>query len=258
MDHVQAVQRVCTYYLAALAVANGHIVRSGAAVPPPPDGAQQVETPTLRSRSDALNWVENERANVLACIRQADALGLHDVVIRMAAAMAPFLRQSGPWDQAVGLHRTAAETARQTGDQQALADALAELGVVRRFMAAYPEATEALSEAVTQYDGVGDRRGKANALNQAGIVWYLTADNEDAARAQTEALALYREVGDRLGQANALADLGMVRRQMSNFDAAVEAQSEALSIYRELGDRYGEETPCGTWASCTASWARTT
>lgn len=240
MDHVQAVQRVCTYYLAALAVANGHIVRSGAAVPPPPDGAQQVETPTLRSRSDALNWVENERANVLACIRQADALGLHDVVIRMAAAMAPFLRQSGPWDQAVGLHRTAAETARQTGDQQALADALAELGVVRRFMAAYPEATEALSEAVTQYDGVGDRRGKANALNQAGIVWYLTADNEDAARAQTEALALYREVGDRLGQANALADLGMVRRQMSNFDAAVEAQSEALSIYRELGDRYGE------------------
>ncbi|MFE7978757.1 cyclophane-containing RiPP biosynthesis TPR protein HaaT [Streptomyces shenzhenensis] len=240
MDHVQAVQRVCTYYLSALAVANGHIVRSGVALPPPPDGTQQVETPAFESRGDALSWLENERANVLACIRRANDLSLYDAVIRMAGAMAPFLRQAGPWDQAVGLHRTAAEAARQVGDQQALADALAELGVVRRFMAAYPEAVETLNEAVTLYDAVDDRRGKADALNQLGIVRYLTADNDDAARAQTEALALYRELGYRLGQANALADLGMVWRQMSRFDAATEAQSEALSIYRELGDRYGE------------------
>ncbi|MER7694173.1 cyclophane-containing RiPP biosynthesis TPR protein HaaT [Streptomyces sp. NPDC097610] len=240
MDHVQAVQRVCTYYLAALAVANGHIVRDGAGGPPPPDSASQMEIPAVESRTAALGWLENERPNVLACIREANGLALHDLVIRLAAAMAPFLRQAGPWDQAVGLHRTAAEAARHTGDQRALAGALTELGVVRRFMAAYPEATEALNEAVTQYEAAGDRRGKADALNQAGIVWYLTADNDAGARAQTEALALYRELGDRHGQANSLADLGMVRRQTSRFDASIEAQSEALSIYRELGDRYGE------------------
>lgn len=241
MDHVQAVQRVCTYYLAALAAANEHIVRDGAGgPPPPPNGTSQVETPPMESRTAALGWLENERPNVLACIREANGLALHDLVIRLAAAMAPFLRQAGPWDQAVGLHRTAAQAARHTGDQRALAGALTELGVVRRFMAAYPEATEALNEAVTQYEAVGDRRGKADALNQVGIVWYLTADNDAGARAQTEALALYRQLGDRHGQANSLADLGMVRRQTSQFDASVEAQSEALSIYRELGDRYGE------------------
>ncbi|MEV2216256.1 cyclophane-containing RiPP biosynthesis TPR protein HaaT [Streptomyces sp. NPDC050997] len=240
MDHVQAVQRVCAYYLATLAVANEHIVRDGAGGTPPPDRSSQVETPPMESRTAALGWLENERPNVLACIREAKRLALHDLVIALAAAMAPFLRQAGPWDQAVGLHRTAAESARHTGDQKALAGALTELGVVRRFMAAYPEATEALNEAVTQYEAVGDRRGKAGALNQVGIVWYLTADNEAGARAQTEALALYRQLGDRHGQANCLADLGMVRRQTSRFDASVEAQSEALSIYRELGDRYGE------------------
>ncbi|MFF5714938.1 cyclophane-containing RiPP biosynthesis TPR protein HaaT [Streptomyces sp. NPDC012756] len=239
-EQTQAVQRVCLYYLAALAAANRHIVRRGAVAPVPPDEAAAVETPRIESRAAALGWLENERANVLACIRRASGLALHELVIRMAAAMAPFLRQAGPWDQAVGLHRTAAEAARHTGDRKAIAGALAELGVVRRFMAAYPEAIEALNEAVEQYDAVGDRRGKAEALNQAGIVWLLTADNDDSARAQTEALALYREVGDRLGQANALADLGMVRRQTGRFDAAVEAQSEALSIYRELDDRYGE------------------
>ncbi|MFD0315593.1 cyclophane-containing RiPP biosynthesis TPR protein HaaT [Streptomyces flavalbus] len=240
MDHVRAVERVCTYYLAALAVANGHIVRSGAMMPTAPDGASGVETPALESRADVLSWLETERANILACVRRANGLALYDLVVRLAAAMAPFLRQAGPWDQAVGLHRTAAEAARHTGDQRALGDALAELGVVRRFMAAYPQAIEALNDAVAAYEAVDDRRGKADALNQLGIVWYLTADNEDAARAQTEALALYRELGYRLGQANALADLGMTHRQMSRFDAAVEAQSEALAIYRELGDRYGE------------------
>ncbi|MFF2960544.1 cyclophane-containing RiPP biosynthesis TPR protein HaaT [Streptomyces sp. NPDC057963] len=240
MEQVQAVQRVCTYYLAALSVANGHILRGGAATPAPPGVAAQVETPPMESRTAALGWLENERANVLACIRRANNLALHELVIRMAAAMAPFLRQAGPWDQAVSLHRTAAEAARHTGDRRALACALAEVGVVRRFMAAYPEAIEALNEAVTEYEAVGERRGKADALNQAGIVSYMIADNDAAARAQTEALALYRDIGDRLGQANALADLGMVRRQTSQFDVAVEEQAEALSIYRELGDRYGE------------------
>ncbi|MFE9093672.1 cyclophane-containing RiPP biosynthesis TPR protein HaaT [Streptomyces sp. NPDC007264] len=240
MEHVQAVQRVCMYYLAALAVANTYIVRSGATAPPPPDDTAGLETPAMESRTAAVGWLESERANVLSCIEQANSLALHDLVVALAAAMAPFLRQAGPWDQAVGLHRTAAEAARRTGDRRALAGALAELGVVRRFMAAYGEATEVLSEAATRYDEAGDLKGKADALNQAGIVWYLTADNESAARAQTEALAVYRELGDRLGQANALADLGMVLRQTSRFDEAVTAQSEALSIYRELGDRYGE------------------
>ncbi|WP_184502911.1 cyclophane-containing RiPP biosynthesis TPR protein HaaT [Streptomyces botrytidirepellens] len=240
MDDAQTITRVCTYYLIALADANRHIVRAGAAAPPPPDGGAEVERPPMESRAAALEWLESERPNILATIRRANGLDLHGLVIRLAAAMAPFLRQAGPWDQAVGLHRSAAEAARRTGDRQALAGALAELGVVRRFMAAYPEAVEALNQAVTEYEAVGDRQGTADALNQAGIVWYLTADTEASARAQTRALALYREVGDRFGQANALADLGMVRRQTSQFNASVEAQTEALSIYRELRDQYGE------------------
>lgn len=240
MEHTEAVHRVGTYYLAALAAANQHILRGGAPVPALPDGGDRPETPPLGSRSAALGWLEDERANVLACIRRANGLRLHDLVIRMATAMAPFLRQAGPWDQAVGLHRTAVEAARQTGDRRALAAALAELGVIRRFMAAYPEAIEALDQAIAEYEAVGEKRGKAEALNQLGIVRYMIADNEAAAEAQTESLSLFREAGDRLGQANALADLGMVRRQCSRFDAAVEAQSEALTIYRELDDRYGE------------------
>ncbi|MFB7460959.1 cyclophane-containing RiPP biosynthesis TPR protein HaaT [Streptomyces sp. NPDC056188] len=241
MESVQAVRRLCGFYLAALAAANEHILRSGATQPAGPVLlTSEMEAPSFESRAEAQGWLESERANVLACIRRAHDLELYEFVVRLAAVMAPFLRQAGPWDQAVGLHRTAAQAARRTGDRKARAQALAELGVVRRFMAAYPEAVEALTEAADEFEAVRDRQGRADALNQLGIVHYLTTNNEAAASAQTEALTLYREAGDRLGQANALADLGMVRRQTSDFDASVEAQSEALAIYRDLGDRYGE------------------
>lgn len=240
MESVETVRRVGTYYLAALTAANAHLVRGGAETPSPPDEAPQAETPAMDSRAAALSWLETERPNILACVRRANDLALYSLVVRLSAAMAPFLRQAGPWDQAVALHRTAAEAARQTGDERALAGASAELGVVRRFMGSYVDASAALDEAATRYEALGDHLGRADALNQAGIVWYLTADNEASAQAQTQALNLYRQVGHRLGQANALADLGMVRRQTSDFDAAIDAQSDALSIYRELGDRYGE------------------
>jgi tetratricopeptide (TPR) repeat protein len=242
MDGAQSVQRVCSYYLAALAGANVHLARGGASTrtPPDPDLPPATALPVLETRTAALDWLEDERSNVLACIDRASSLSLHTMTIRLASAMAPFLRQAGPWDQAVGLHRAAAEAARRSGDRLALADALAELGIVRRNMANYPAAIEALDEAVTHYDAVGGLRGKADALNQAGIVHYMTAENEAAVQAQTDALAIYRESGHRLGQANSLADLGMVRRQTSRFDASIEAQTEALSIYRELNDRYGQ------------------
>jgi tetratricopeptide (TPR) repeat protein len=242
MNQTEAVQRISGYYLAALAEVNEQLARGGATVAEPPrgqGGQAALEIPSMETRTSALGWLESERPNVLACIEQADNLALHDTVVSLAAAMAPFLRQAGPWDQAVGLHRTAAEAARRLGDQKAAADALAELGVVRRFMANYAEATAVLKEAVDLYAAAGDRLGQANTLNQVGIVCYLTADNQAAEQAQAQALEIYRELGDRLGQANALADLGMVRRQTSRFDAAVEDQSAALALYRELNDRYG-------------------
>ncbi|WP_369178654.1 tetratricopeptide repeat protein [Streptomyces mutabilis] len=160
-------------------------------------GGGQFETPVLESRSEALAWLEAERANVLACIRRAHDLELYEVVVQLAAALAPFLRQAGPWDQAVGLHRTATEAAARTGDHAARADALAELGVVRRFMAAYPEAVEALTAAADEFAAVGDPRRRADALRDLGVVHGLCGRYRQAMEHHQQALDLYTELGDR-------------------------------------------------------------
>jgi tetratricopeptide (TPR) repeat protein len=240
MDRIHTTELACDYYLTAIADANRRIARSGAAIVSEPGPLPASAVPVLDTRAAALSWLEEERANVLACIEQANTSGQYSTVVKLARAMAPFLRHAGPWDQAAQLHRTAAEAARRVGDRQARAEALADLGVVRRLMAAYPSAVDALTEALATYRETGDRAGQAHALNQLGIVWYLTAANQSAEEAQTEALDIYRAFADRLGEANALADLGMVRRQTGRYRAAADVQAEALAIYRDLGDLYGQ------------------
>lgn len=239
MEQSEAAERLVEYYLAAFSAANALISRGGAALVESQNGAP-VTVPTFGSRSAAVDWLESERGNVFACVDDANKRARYTAVIRLSGAMAPFLRQSGPWDQAAGLHRTAANAARQTADREAEAAALTELGVVYRLMASYPAAVRTLEDALGVYEEVSDRIGYASVLNQLGIVWYLTADYPAAADAQVRSLRWCREAGDLLGQANALADLGMVRRMTGDYAASVVAQTEALDMYRRLDDQYGQ------------------
>jgi hypothetical protein len=58
---------------------------------------------------------------------------------------------------------------------------------------------------------LGDRLGEANALTDLGEMRRLRGDSSGAAEALEEALNIYRELGSRHGQANALTDLGDMR-----------------------------------------------
>jgi tetratricopeptide (TPR) repeat protein len=228
-DGTMAIERLAGHYLQTIGAANTYISRSVAA-----------STTRFRSLASASAWLEAERVNVLACVEECVRRELHTLVVGLAAAMAPFLRHAGPWDQAADLHRTAITSARRAGDRKAEADALANLGMVLRLTAQYPAAEDHLDASLDMYRSIGDTAGQACVLNQIGIVHYLTARYEAAAQAQTDALDICREMGDLLGQANALADLGMVRRMTGDLAISADAQREALGIYRGIGDRYGE------------------
>jgi len=236
-ERTMAIDRLVAYYSAALENAN-HLIDRVAATAEPEERDDTM--PALRNRAEALDWLAAERANVLNTIQHAQAHGDPLGAVRLAAAMGPFLRHAGPWDQAAQLYRTAAELARGLGDREAEAGALANLGVVSRLMADYPTASEALNQAIDLCREVGDDAGRAVALNQVGIVAYLISDYRAAADAQLEALDICRRLEDKPGQANALADLGMCRRQMSQYREAAEVQGAALELYRELGDLYGQ------------------
>jgi len=249
-DREQATERLLDYYQHAAARADALLARRartvpgvavpGVAVPAVAVHAMHAAVPALADREEALAWARAERASLLACLDHATAAGQHARVIALTASLAGLLRQDGPWAEAITRYATAAQAARRLSDRPGQADALANLGDVRRLTGDYPGAARDVEEALGLYADLGDRPGQAGALTYLGKARRLTGDYPGAARALEEALDTYRDLGDRPGQADALTFLGAVQGAAGDYRGAARALEEALGISRDLGDRLGQ------------------
>ncbi|NEW69234.1 tetratricopeptide repeat protein [Streptomyces rhizosphaericus] len=234
----QATQRLLAYYTHTAQTADHHLNTTPRSHTHPtitPDAA-----PELTTRERALAWMRTEYPNLLACAHHTTGRAQPAHFLALAEAMAAFLRQQGPWDQAVTLHQTAAETAHQTNDLHGEAGALRNLGQVRRLTGDYAGATELTGQVLKLYRSLGNRHGEANALRNLGQVRQLTGDYAGATELTGQALHLFRSLGDRHGEANALRDLGAVRRLRGDYTGAGELTGLTLELYRTLGNRHGE------------------
>jgi tetratricopeptide (TPR) repeat protein/transcriptional regulator with XRE-family HTH domain len=237
----QALERLLDYYQHTAARAEMLLARQVRTTSParspqaPPAGA-----PSLADSTQALAWARAERGSLLACLDHATAAGQQARVVALTAATASLLRHDGPWADAITRHTTAVAAARQLDDRLGQANALAEVGNVRRLTGDYRGAAEALAEALGIFRGSGDRPGQAGALADLGVVRQLTGDYRGAGEVLAEALGIFRASGDRLGQANALYFLGEGRRMTGDYRGASEVLEEALGIFRGIGSRGGE------------------
>ncbi len=239
-DARQALERLLDYYQHTAARAGDRLARQTRPGPPPAAPAGLPAAPDLDDDSQALAWARADRASLLACLDYATAAGQHTRVIALTAALAELLRRDGPWAGAITRHTAAIQAAQHIGNQLGQANALTDLGVVRRLTADYPGAAHALQQALDIYRDLGDRRGQANALTDLGTARRLTDDYPGAAQALQQALDIYRDIGSHLGQANALTDLGVVRRLTDDYPGAAHALQQALDIYRDIGSRLGQ------------------
>ena len=239
-DRDQATERLLEYYQYTAARADALITRQARPAPAAAEGSVPAAVPTLANRVQALAWARAERPSLIATLDYATATGQHARVIGLTAGLAALLQSDGPWAEAITRHQAAIQAARHLGDWLGQANALHDLGDVRRLTDDYPAAARAQEQALGIYRDLGDRLGQANALHDLGVVQSITGDYPAAAQAQEQALGLYRDLGDRLGQANVLNDLGDVRRLTGDYPAAAQAHEQALDIHRDLGNRLGQ------------------
>jgi tetratricopeptide (TPR) repeat protein/transcriptional regulator with XRE-family HTH domain len=236
-DRDQATGRLLDYYQHTAARADALLARQPR--PAPAGGAAAAAVPGLAGREQALAWARAERASLLACLDHAAGTGQHARVIALTAGLTGLLRSDGPWADAITRHEAAVHAARHLGDWLGQANALNDLGDVRRLTDDYPAAAQALEQALDLYRDLGDRLGQANAVSNLGTVRWATGEYPAAAQDYERALGIYRDLGDRLGRANALKDLGLVRQRTGEYPAAAQALKQALDLYRDLGDRLG-------------------
>lgn len=236
----EAINRLLDYYLfTARAVSRrlsvrGRAVSRGMTIIPP------AHTPDLPARQAALTWMRAERLNLHAAVGYAAAHERLGYAIAIPAAMHAYLRNYGPWDQALVLHGTAVDAARVTGDQRAEADALDDLAWIQRVTANRTKAVTSLNRALELYRGLGDKEGEADALTHLARVQHLTDKYGAATAGLTRALDLYRSVDSQLGEAHALYELAVIERLTDLWPEAEAKLTRALELFREFGDLEGE------------------
>ncbi|HTX27288.1 MAG TPA: helix-turn-helix transcriptional regulator [Streptosporangiaceae bacterium] len=239
-DRDAAAIRLLDYYQQTAARANALIARQARPAPPAADGEVPTAVPNLADQEQALAWERAERANLLACLDQATRAGQHTRVIALTAGLSELLQRDGPWTDAITRHTAAIAAAQSGGDRLAHANALNDLGTVRRLAGDVLSAVQAHKQALGIYRQIGTRLGEANSLCSLGAAQIMTDDFPVAVQALEQALGTYRKLGDRLGQAQALYYLGTVRSMTDDYPTGVQALEQALGIHRELGDRLGQ------------------
>ena len=186
----------------------------------------------------ALGWLEAERANLLAAIRQAAATpGVPaELGMQLAQALFGFFWVRSHRDDWVQANQIALGIARRTGDLAAQAQAHNDLGAGYYRQGRYDQALACLQESLTIRRELDDRTGQALSLGNLGKVYQWQGRYQEALACLRESLAICQELGDRRGEVDSLHDLGVVYQRQGRYEQALARLRESLVIRWELGD----------------------
>jgi tetratricopeptide (TPR) repeat protein len=226
----EARDRLLDFYLRRAEAADAHLrALPGMAVPE-----------EFTGRDAALEWLDSERASLVAAVSMAADTGRDEVALRLPLVLAEYFSWRRRFDDLIATTATSMDAARRLGDHHREGDALTNLGSALLQVRRFEEAITACQDAAAIYRETGDRHGEGRALNNLGLALREVRRFEEAITAHQEDLAICREAGDRHGEGGALSNLGLVLREMRRFEEAITASQDAATIYRETGDRHGE------------------
>jgi tetratricopeptide (TPR) repeat protein len=124
---------------------------------------------------------------------------------------------------------------RDLGERLCLANALTQLGAVRRETGDYAGAADALQEAQGIYRRMGIRNKMAEAFNETGTLHRALGDLSQARDCHQQALRLARQVDSVSDEARALAGLGRCALLDGRAAEAAANLRQAREIFQRIG-----------------------
>jgi DNA-binding SARP family transcriptional activator len=238
-DRQGAMRRLLDYYLCLADHADRTVYPFHRRIPV--DGTAGVpDLPPLNTRADCQEYLETEKAALLAIARYAASDGWPEHAALLAHALGMFLGTWGDWTDAIDLQHRAVDAWRGLGNASGEAVALTELGVILSRTGEHDEALSCAREALALARAVADRPGEADALGSMGLTLWRSARYSEALARHTEALAIWRELGDRHGEADALWRTAITFWHLGRYPDALRRAEQVRAAYRELGDPHGE------------------
>jgi tetratricopeptide (TPR) repeat protein len=190
----------------------------------------------------ALRWLDTERPNLVAAVRQAAVADgdLRAVACLVADALRGYFhlrRFGGDW---LAVARAALAAATAADDARGMAAARHSLGTAYRCLGDLRVAVEHYTEALRQARSAGWLEAEATALGNLGIVYQGQGRLAAAAGQLTRALDIDRQTGRQDGVANNLSNLATVYLDQDRLEEATDHFAEALELNRRSGTRHGQ------------------
>jgi tetratricopeptide (TPR) repeat protein/transcriptional regulator with XRE-family HTH domain len=219
-----------------------------------------------------MRWYDDEFANLVAAVRQADDVDEPDVAWQLAYTLAAYFLLREPMQEWLGTHRVALAAARRTGDPQAVGQTLSDLATGYYRARLLDQAVEAYTEALELARRMGSDVGAATVLNNLALAERRLGRFDDAIAHHEQAVTLAGRMADPYGMCVATTNLGTAYAAVRRYDEAIERQREALriadaiggsgrryqmaSVLHELGEVYRSLADHGQAVECYTTAAR--
>ncbi|MFD9093220.1 ATP-binding protein [Streptomyces collinus] len=198
--------------------------------------------PGFGSREEALSWLDRERTGLIsAALWAADPVHAR-AGLGLALGLFGYFNRQRYFDDAVSVHRCAAEAALALGDGSGAGRALRYLGLALRGNRRLAEAIEAHTRACGIHRERGDRLGEGKAWDMLGVSLTEARRFDEAIEAHERARELAHSVQDAQVEASTWNNLGRALFKLGRFDESIVALSRACAMFRSVGDRSREAT----------------
>ncbi|MBG0829605.1 tetratricopeptide repeat protein [Planomonospora sp. ID67723] len=189
----------------------------------------------------ALEWFDDERANLLAAVRTGLRLaGCEEPAVATARALTWLFRFRGSTGEWARVNEAILPVARRLGNPVSVADTLDELCKLRREHGDLPSALAYARECLKVRQEIGDGGRESRSHINLGATCHLMGLMDEAARHHETALAVAGRAGDALARGYALANLAAVHRDAGRYDKAIACNVASVGICREVGDNPGQ------------------
>lgn len=181
-------------------------------------------------------WFAQERASLLAGIRQASDEQLGSISWELALAFRPFLNWQGQWSDWENSHRTALEAAEAAGDLRGQAMVLRHLGHAYEEQDRWDEALICFEKALDRFRRSNDLIGEGFATWSKAFALLPKGALAEAEGLFTRCLAIFREQSIPQWEALSLNGLALVYRDNGKFSEASSLLQQSHDILLALKD----------------------